>query len=211
MPLMIAQYVDKANTRLLDMMRCDHPEHTSNLSFADLTAIVKFETKDIKMASRPLAVVRKHFASIDSTNSWARLNAATFDASSLTVVTADDQTAGRGRGGRVWKSIPGEDIKATFAFQLPEARVPTAYQLSPFLAVIATRALRAFGIHAQIKWPNDLLLANVRKFAGILCELEAVGRAHWAILGIGVNVNSVRLGNARCVITHIRCVLAADA
>jgi BirA family biotin operon repressor/biotin-[acetyl-CoA-carboxylase] ligase len=136
-------------------------------------------------------VVLRHLATVDSTNTYAKLHAPSFEPAAVTVVTADDQTAGRGRGGRVWKSAPGADIKATFAFRLPPAALATAYQLSPFLAVVAARALRAAGVDAQVKWPNDLILAGCKKFAGILCELESVGEDYWAALGVGINVNSL--------------------
>jgi BirA family biotin operon repressor/biotin-[acetyl-CoA-carboxylase] ligase len=136
-------------------------------------------------------VVLRHLATVDSTNTWAKLHAPSFDAAAVTVVTADEQTAGRGRSGRLWKSTPGADIKATFAFRLPAGALATAYQLSPFLAVVAARALRAAGVSTQIKWPNDLILAGCKKFAGILCELESVGGDYWAALGVGINVNSL--------------------
>ena len=134
---------------------------------------------------------RIHLPTVDSTNVFATSRAATFDPAALTVVTAEEQTAGRGRLGRQWSSGAGLDVTATFAFRLPPGRTATAYQLSPFLAVIVRRVLAAHGVTAGIKWPNDLLLGGRRKFAGILCELEATGGGYWAALGVGVNVNSV--------------------
>ena len=157
---------------------------------------------------RALPTVRRHLASVDSTNTYAKTHAAQFDAGAVTVVTTDEQTAGRGRKvvvkpdeaaagalktvERTWHSAPtGRDVTATFAFLVPPAALPTAYQLSPLIALVTRRVLRAHGIDCLIKWPNDLLLGGRRKFAGILCELEAVsGGAHWAALGIGINVNS---------------------
>ena len=145
-----------------------------------------------------LRVVRVHLPSVDSTNKYATAHVRTFDPHVVTVVTADEQTAGRGRMGRVWKS-GADDVKATFAFALPAHAVATAYQLSPLVAVVATRVLRRQGVDVGIKWPNDLMIAGSRKFAGILCELEHVlgeGPAdpprYWAALGIGINVNSAK-------------------
>ena len=88
-------------------------------------------------------VVRVHLASVDSTNTYAKLHLSGFDPSALTVVTADEQTAGRGRGERVWKSGSGaQDITATFAFPLPTHAMAYAYQLSPLIAICAARVLR---------------------------------------------------------------------
>ena len=142
-------------------------------------------------AGARMPVVRRHLPTVDSTNTFAKSNARSFDPAALTVVSADEQTEGKGRLGRVWKSGGGEeDIKATFTFRLPPSALPTAYQLSPFVAVVATRVLRRRGVEAGIKWPNDLILAGCRKFAGILCELEQVDSSYWAALGLGINVNS---------------------
>lgn len=139
-----------------------------------------------------LPVVRYHLATIESTNAYAAARIATFSTNSLTVVTADEQTAGRGRLGRQWVSGAGLDIMATFAFRLPPSRVSCAYQLSPFLAVVVRRVLAAHGVSADIKWPNDLLLSRCRKFGGILCELESLAQSdYWAALGLGLNVNSI--------------------
>lgn len=149
--------------------------------------------------SAALPIVRVHLDSVDSTNSYARTHAKDFLPGALTVVTTDNQRAGRGRTTRVWKST-GDDLAATFAFQLPTHALSTAYLLSPLLAVLATRALAKQGFKADIKWPNDIIVGQCRKVGGILCELEATGAAgYWAALGIGINVNSTpgELGVAR--------------
>lgn len=138
---------------------------------------------------RALRLVRRHLATVDSTNTWARAHAPSLDRDAITMITADMQTAGRGRHGRTWVST-GEDITATFAFLLPAEAMPSAYQLSPLLAVAARRALARHAVAAQIKWPNDIVLGGSHKAGGILCEVEACGGECWAILGIGINVNS---------------------
>jgi BirA family transcriptional regulator, biotin operon repressor / biotin---[acetyl-CoA-carboxylase] ligase len=151
-------------------------------------------------------VRRVHLPAVDSTNSYAKTNAATFDRDALTVVTTDEQTAGRGRLGRGWVSArSGQDVTATFAFRVPPSSLPSAYQLSPLLAVTACRALGRHGVEAGIKWPNDIILGGARKTGGILAELESVlrggdedeggeevrrGPEYWAAVGLGLNVNS---------------------
>jgi hypothetical protein len=149
-----------------------------------------------------LPLVRVHLSSVDSTNSWAKRSSAQLAPGSLTVVTATEQTAGRGRGARAWASSGGDDIKVTFAFGLTRAQVATAYLLSPLLSVTARRALAARGVAGcQVKWPNDLLLGGCRKVGGILCELESLqgggdgggggGSAEYlAVLGLGLNVGA---------------------
>ena len=165
------------------------------------------------MAQPPsrLYVVRKHFASLPSTNVHARemVAARALSPDALTVVTADEQTAGRGRLGRSWTSSR-DDIKATFAFRVPRHAMPQAYQLSPLMAVVACRAVARHGggvarhgVAPLIKWPNDVIVGGARKAGGILCELESDpdGQGAWAALGLGLNVNSLpeALGVERAV------------
>ena len=102
-------------------------------------------------ASRIARVVRHHLATVDSTNTYAKSHVGQFDPSAVTVVTADEQTAGRGRGDRVWVSGSGAlDVTVTFAFPLPKSTMPHAYQLSPLLAVCVVRVLRErYGVDGE--------------------------------------------------------------
>jgi BirA family biotin operon repressor/biotin-[acetyl-CoA-carboxylase] ligase len=92
------------------------------------------------------------------------------------VVTATEQTAGRGRQGRTWSAPPGRALLLSLVVRTPP-------RLLPLAAGVAVAEL--VGDDAQIKWPNDVLVDG-RKIAGILVE----GRPQegWAVLGIGVNV-----------------------
>lgn len=137
----------------------------------------------------PMKVTRVHLKSIDSTNTFAKQNASQFDPAVITAITADEQTAGRGRLGRQWVSS-GDDITITFAFHIPSSAVASAYQLSPLLSLVACKAIATQGVKADIKWPNDIILSGCKKAGGILCELEDVGGKYWAALGLGLNVNS---------------------
>ena len=145
----------------------------------------------------PLPLVRVHLDVVDSTNSWVKRSSAELLPGALTVVTATEQTGGRGRGSRTWSSSGADDIKVTFAFTLAPAQVATAYLLSPLLCVTARRALSARGVGGcQIKWPNDLLMGGRRKVGGILCEMEGPltggSAGHFLVaLGLGLNVNSL--------------------
>lgn len=98
------------------------------------------------------------------------------------VAVADEQTAGRGRHGRVWHAPAGTSLLCSIALRPPVDRAP---QVTLVGAVAAARAIEgATGLAAQIKWPNDVML-NRRKVAGILGEL----RDGLVVLGIGINVN----------------------
>ena len=102
------------------------------------------------------------------------------------IATTDHQTAGRGRLGRRWVEAPGTSVIVSVLLRPPpERRAP---QISLVAAVAVALAVEdATGLAAQIKWPNDVLLAR-RKVAGILAEMrDAV-----VILGIGLNVNQTR-------------------
>jgi BirA family transcriptional regulator, biotin operon repressor / biotin---[acetyl-CoA-carboxylase] ligase len=123
-----------------------------------------------------------HQRSADSTNSRAR-ELALSGAPHGTLVTADRQTQGRGRGGRTWSDTPGKAVLMSCVLRELgdiQALVPLAAALSVCEACESEACVRC-----AIKWPNDILVAG-RKLAGILFE----GRPQqgWVVVGIGVNV-----------------------
>lgn len=106
-----------------------------------------------------------------------------------TVVLAEEQTAGRGRLGRIWYSEKSKGIYASIVLRPPLP--PAAAPILTLLAGVATRRAigSVTGLEADIRWPNDLLV-NGRKVCGILTEMKAeVDRLHMVVLGIGINVN----------------------
>ncbi|SRR5581483_8798719 len=128
-----------------------------------------------------------HFDTIDSTNTWAKKNAETLDQSELTCITAQEQTAGRGRFDRKWISPKGENIYATFYFCLPLTCSFIA-NLGQILSLSCISVLKKKGFEPQIKWPNDILLEG-KKVAGILCETICFPDRIGIVLGIGLNIN----------------------
>lgn len=122
------------------------------------------------MIGRP----RLHLRSTGSTNARARALAEA-GAPHGTLVTASEQTAGRGRQGRTWVTPPGSAIAASLVLREFD-------DLLPLRAGLAVADLA--GPAASVKWPNDVLIGG-RKVAGILAEARA---GDWAVLGIGVNV-----------------------
>lgn len=132
-----------------------------------------------------------HHREIDSTNVEAARCVAVgeldgADAAPL-VITADRQTAGRGRSGRRWRS-PAGGLWMSVAWSL--ARPAERYGALPLVAglAVAEALERRVGVEPRIKWPNDLLVGG-RKLAGILCALELNGGRRAAIVGIGLNGN----------------------
>jgi BirA family biotin operon repressor/biotin-[acetyl-CoA-carboxylase] ligase len=99
------------------------------------------------------------------------------------VAVAEHQTAGRGRSGRRWDDEPSTALLFSVLLR-PPATAPLP-QLSHVAGLAVSAAIeREAGIHAVLRWPNDVLVEG-RKVAGIL--LEASDAA--VVCGIGINVN----------------------
>jgi len=131
---------------------------------------------------RVIGTPRVHLRLTDSTNSRARELAAA-GAPHGTIVTAAEQSAGRGRQGRTWSAPAGSSLLLSVLLRDPP-------QMLPLAAAVAVAEV--VGEDARIKWPNDVVVGQPQpaKIAGILVE----GRLQdaWAVLGIGLNV-AVRL------------------
>lgn len=132
------------------------------------------------------------FDEVGSTNSLAAEVASPDDLDGL-VVLAKNQTAGRGRFGRVWRSRPGSSILMSVVLAPPpELRRPVI--LTAWAAVAVGEAVRALtGVQAKIKWPNDLLVHG-KKVCGILIEQGvgpgvAGGSRFRTVVGIGLNLS----------------------
>ena len=128
------------------------------------------------------------FASIDSTNAYLKRIAAD-GAPDGTVAVAAEQTAGRGRRGRVFQSAAGKGVYLSVLLR-PQ---PTPEQLMPLTGLCAVAmcdAVERVGlVRPRIKWTNDLLL-NGKKLGGILTELGMEnGTISYVIIGIGINVS----------------------
>lgn len=140
-----------------------------------------------------------YYSSIDSTNAQA-LRLAQGGAPHLTLVVADEQTAGRGRSKRRWFTLRGSALAFSLVLR-PESLLSAADLVgqgggsSVFTRLTAAGALavvtaleKVFGLEAEIKWPNDVLVGG-RKLAGVLVEADWLGQEmSTAVLGIGINV-----------------------
>jgi BirA family biotin operon repressor/biotin-[acetyl-CoA-carboxylase] ligase len=125
-----------------------------------------------------------HLRRTGSTNERAR-ELAFAGAPHGTLVSAGEQTAGRGRQGRRWIAPAGSSLLASLLLR----------EVPPLLPLIAAVAVcDVVGASARIKWPNDVVLetpaagegAGLAKLGGIL--IEGRSQSSWAVLGIGLNV-----------------------
>jgi len=128
------------------------------------------------------------FGKVGSTNEMAAqlAEAGIYDG---TIVTAEEQTHGRGRLGRSWYSPPGAGIYVSIILR-PKFRAELAPGISIMTALALSETLTEYlPGKVQVKWPNDVLIAG-KKVAGILTELSAEGPAiNQLIVGVGINVN----------------------
>jgi BirA family transcriptional regulator, biotin operon repressor / biotin---[acetyl-CoA-carboxylase] ligase len=150
---------------------------------------------------------RVHHRLTDSTNARARELAAT-GAPDGTVVTASEQSAGRGRQGRTWSAPAGKALLMSAIVRdltRRDALLPLA------VPVAVAEACDAFaGSRCGIKWPNDIWI-EARKLSGIL--LEGRPQEGWAVIGIGLNVGTLRdefPEELRATATSIALESAAD-
>lgn len=123
---------------------------------------------------------RAHWRVTDSTNERAR-DLAARGAPHGTLITADQQSAGRGRQGRRWTAPPRSAVLMSLLLREIDALLPLAAALA-----VCESCEEEGRVACQVKWPNDVWIER-RKVAGILVE----GRPQegWAVLGIGLNVD----------------------
>ena len=122
---------------------------------------------------------------VDSTNSYLR-QLAHEGAADGTVVTAEEQTQGRGRLGRQWVSPRGRNLYISVLLRttLAPESIP---QIGLSAGLAACEAVEEW-CPAVLKWPNDVLIKG-RKVVGILAELESKPGDQFVVLGAGINVN----------------------
>jgi BirA family transcriptional regulator, biotin operon repressor / biotin---[acetyl-CoA-carboxylase] ligase len=129
----------------------------------------------------------KYYPQLDSTNTkaWELIPKIIENG---TVVITDNQTGGRGRQANKWISI--QERSLTFSIIMYPNALPNQINLYSLIAGLAiTDCLIEYDIHAQLKWPNDILI-NGKKVGGILCESKISGGVIKSmVIGIGLNVN----------------------
>ena len=140
-----------------------------------------------KLSTDLIGQVIKYYQKLDSTNTkaWELISKNTPNG---TVIITDNQLKGRGRRSNKWISIPDKSL--TFSIILYPNVLPSEINLySLIIGLAITDCLIEYGIQAQLKWPNDILI-NREKAGGILCESKIRGGVIQSmVIGVGLNVN----------------------
>ena len=124
----------------------------------------------------------------DSTNEEAKRNISGLD--NLSVLSALEQTDGKGQRGNTWSAKAGENLTFSIVLKdLSKLRAIDQFVISEIAALSVTDFLQKHGIEARIKWPNDIYVGD-RKICGILIENSLRGLLlSTSIIGIGLNIN----------------------
>lgn len=146
----------------------------------------------MKRLHLPSNWIHLHYESVAST--MLCCDPAVVEPGQFLLVTADEQTAGRGQRGTHWESSRGENLTFNIGWRTSgmSAHWPAAneqFLISEVTALAVAKALSDAGVCPSIKWPNDIYVGE-RKICGMLLEHQLSGRCIEAsIAGIGINVN----------------------
>ncbi len=114
------------------------------------------------------------------------------DAPAGAVLTADEQTAGRGRLGRAWHSPAGASLYVSILLR-PKLAPSALPPLTLLIGAVMAQTLGDVGIACRLKWPNDIMLPTaqgLRKAGGILVEMAtSQGQIRHVVVGLGLNVS----------------------
>lgn len=142
-------------------------------------------------ASLPTRVIGQNLVVLpvtDSTNNEAK-RMALLGAPHGTVVIAEEQTGGKGRLGRAWRSPPGRGLWFSLLLR-PHCSPQQASRMTLLAGLVICRTLRKVaGVPAKVKWPNDVVIGS-RKICGILTEMGAeMEQVEYVVIGPGVNIH----------------------
>lgn len=126
----------------------------------------------------------RRYRQLDSTNAELRRIAPDGNLA----IYADSQTEGRGQRGNVWCSAPGRNLLFSLLWHPRELPARLQFSLSEAAALSVVGLLEGYGIRAQVKWPNDIYVGDL-KICGILIENAVGRRLESSIIGIGLNLN----------------------
>lgn len=134
---------------------------------------------------RPLVQLQ----TVDSTNHYASRYMRQGPVTEGTVILAEHQTSGRGQGGSQWVSEKGSNLLFSIILKPDFLPAYKQFYLSMSVATGIHHYISGLGIHAVIKWPNDLFIRG-KKVAGILIENTILAKyLNTSVIGIGLNVN----------------------
>ena len=127
---------------------------------------------------------------INSTNDYALSLKDTLVFKEGLVVTASYQSGGNGQRGKAWESNANENLLLSVVIE-PKLKLDEQSLISKIVAFSVCDLLKSLGIEAEIKWPNDILVAK-QKIAGLLIQNKLQGNyiTH-SVIGLGFNVNQL--------------------
>lgn len=132
----------------------------------------------------------EHIQEVSSTNTYLKDLTKTSYITEGTVILADFQTTGKGRGLNTWHSEKGKNLLFSILLK-PEIEASHHFSLVEFVSLALIDTLNEYKIAARIKWPNDIFALD-KKIAGILIENNIVAdKIQTSIIGVGLNVNQV--------------------
>lgn len=145
-----------------------------------------------------IGIQKIRLTSVDSTNNFAAKLINDGIAEHGSVILAENQTNGRGQRGSEWQSQKAKNLLTSFIFKFETLDPEFLFRINAFVSIALIDFLSSYGIDAQIKWPNDIMV-NSNKICGILVENKLAGNSlAYSIAGFGLNVNQIefdRLNN----------------
>ena len=125
------------------------------------------------------------------------------------VVTANYQSEGNGQRGNNWESNNMENLLLSVVIE-PNIKINQQSSISKIVSLSVCDLLKSFGIVAEIKWPNDILVIK-KKISGILIQNKLQGNyiTH-SVIGIGFNVNQLIFKDYSLQATSLRLQLDCE-
>jgi len=151
--------------------------------------VLTYATLTAALINLPMGGIR-FFQTINSTNDQA-LTWAAEDAPDMSLVIANEQSAGRGRNGRKWYSPLGEALAFSLILRLEKEETRSVGLFSALGALAVVKGINHIdaSFDPKIKWPNDVLV-NDKKICGVLSEATWRGdRIESLVIGIGINIS----------------------
>lgn len=133
---------------------------------------------------------------IDSTNTFLKALSNNQLLDNFTVVTAENQTQGKGQMGSVWTSEPSKNLIMSIFIKNFIPNSAKIFDLNIAVSIAIIKAIEVFNIPGlSIKWPNDIM-SYTKKIGGILIENSIKSEGDiYSIVGLGLNVNQINFEN----------------
>ena len=142
---------------------------------------------------------------IDSTNTFLKDLAHNSVLENFTVVTADEQSKGRGQMGTTWVSEPYKNLLCSVFVRFDDFPISHQVLVNYAVSIAVINTLTSYKVpNLAIKWPNDILSSN-KKLCGLLVEnVMQKDNIKSSIIGIGLNVNQIEFPKEITSVTSIK-------